>query len=128
MTAVAFVHGHTRRPVAWRAVADHLPPHWAVVAPDMYGVARVGAEPQDHRDAMVTQINRDLAQLQVLDPVVIVAEGVGAIPAVRYALEHPGRTAGVLLSGPRLHVGGGGRVQNEGRTSASSRGRYCLDP
>lgn len=106
MTAVAFVHGHTRRPVAWRGVSDHLPAHWAVVAPDLFTVARVGAEPKDHRDSMVTQINRDLAHLEVLDPAVIVAEGVGAIPAIRYALEHPGRTAGIFLSGPRLHVGG----------------------
>lgn len=106
MTAVAFVHGHTRLPVAWRAVADRLPPHWAVVAPDIYSVARIGGNSKDHRDAMVTQINRDLAHLNLLDPAVIVAEGVGAIPAIRYALEHPGRTAGIFLSSPRLHLTG----------------------
>lgn len=102
MSAIAFIHGHAHTPQVWRAVADHLPPAWAVVAPDLFAVARVGSSSEARREAMVVQINRDLALMGLAEPVVVVAEGLGAIPAIQYAAEHPGRVAGIFLSGPKL--------------------------
>ncbi len=104
MSAVAFIHGHAHTPEVWRAVADHLPPAWAVVAPDLFSVARVGFDAGAHRHAMAAQINRDLALMGLEEPVLVVSEGLGAIPAIHYALEHPGRVAGLFVSGPRLSL------------------------
>ncbi|MDK8602606.1 hypothetical protein QP858_09065 [Trueperella bernardiae] len=102
MTAVAFIHGHAHTPEVWRPVADHLPPAWAVVAPDLFAAARVGSDADAHRHDMAAHINRDLAMMGLEEPVIVVAEGLGAIPAIHYAVEHPGRVAGVFVSGPRL--------------------------
>lgn len=102
MSAIAFIHGHAHTPQVWRAVADHLPPAWAVVAPDLFAVACVGSSSEAHREAMVAQIDRDLALMGLTEPVVVVAEGLGAIPAIQYAAEHPGRVSGIFLSGPKL--------------------------
>ncbi|QTG75288.1 alpha/beta fold hydrolase [Trueperella pecoris] len=111
MNAVAFVHSHERTPGVWRAVADHLPPHWAVVAPDLFAAvcthdagARAGSDAAACRKAMLAQINRDLAMMGLTEPVLVVGEGTGAIAAIQYAAEHPGWVAGLFLSGPRLHV------------------------
>lgn len=131
MGAVAFLHGHQWEPLVWRNVADNLPAHWAVIAPDFFGVARgdVNGGASRVRDgdralplaaagvvipdmgspgagAMAAQINWDLSQVGIDEPVLLVAEGVGAIPAIAYAAQFPERTSGVLLSGPKLRVSG----------------------
>ncbi|VEI13076.1 alpha/beta fold hydrolase [Trueperella bialowiezensis] len=114
MTTVAFVHGHATSPQSWRDVADNRPAHWAVVAPNFFaraaggGVSGAGSPGVEGIPAgeLAAQINQDLAQLGIGEPVVVVAEGAGAIVAIRYALDFPERVGGLVVSGPRLYLRG----------------------
>ncbi|MFP7706548.1 hypothetical protein [Trueperella sp. LYQ141] len=94
MVAVVFAHGRIYGPMVWRAVADYLPPTWAVAAPFL-------AQSQP-----VQAIARDIAATGIDEPIYLVAEGLGAIPALEFADSGIHPVAGIFLSGPSLEISG----------------------
>ena len=96
MTTLVMLHDTRQLPEVWRNIADYVPVQWGVVAPELHDCESI--------EAMVEMIERDLAPLDVVDPLLFVAVGAGVIPAVAYCAAHPGKVKAIMLSGPKLAV------------------------
>lgn len=97
MTTLVFLHGPYFLPNVWRPVADFLPPNWGVAAPNL-GLASTITQ-------MCTLIDDDVAAIAPRgETVIVVAEGLAAIPAIRYAAARPERVAGVVLANPQISL------------------------
>lgn len=93
MTTVVFISSPGHDPFEWREVANYLPPAWAVAAPDLRECATMAD--------VVEEIGHDSSAVSN-EPIVLVAEGLGARAAVAFADEKAGRVEGILFSAPRL--------------------------
>lgn len=92
------LHGARQTPDVWRAVSDSFPSEWAVVAPQLHG--------RKNLDAMNAASVHDLGQVLMQPPIVVVATGTGAVPAIEFCARNlgSGDIAGLLLAEPQIAV------------------------
>ncbi|HWD84330.1 MAG TPA: lysophospholipase [Solirubrobacteraceae bacterium] len=117
---IAIVHGFGEHSGRYDHVADRLARDgWAVVALDHHGHGRSeGPRGRISFPEAVADIDRlvDLAvERRPGLPVVLLGHSMGGALALRYALAHPDRLSGLIVSGPLVQVEGRAAAQLLGR-------------
>lgn len=100
---VLCLHSNASHSGQWRGLMDQLSDRFRVVAVDSYGSGRTAEWPSDR----VIQLADEVALLQPLVdgaslPTYLVGHSYGAAVALKAALLHPGRFAGLALYEPTL--------------------------
>jgi len=101
---VLLLHGLVASGLYWGGAYDALADHHRLVVPDLLGFGRSprpasGYGPDDHAEAVITCLD----DLGVVEPVTIGAHSLGGLVALRLAVTHPERVAGVVAFGPPLY-------------------------
>lgn len=90
---IVLLHGFTQTGTSWSTVRRHLPAGWDVRSPDLPGHGDAGA-----RRAGLAATS-DLLAATLDRPAVVVGYSMGGRVALRLALDHPDRVAGLGLLG-----------------------------
>jgi 2-succinyl-6-hydroxy-2,4-cyclohexadiene-1-carboxylate synthase len=90
---IVLLHGFTQTGASWAPVREHLPAAWDVRTPDLPGHGTAGAVRAD----LIGTASRLAAELD--RPAVVVGYSMGGRVALRLALDHPDRVAGLGLLG-----------------------------
>lgn len=101
---VLLLHGLVGSGLYWGGAYDALAEHHRLVVPDLLGFGRsprpaTGYGPDDHAEAVITCLD----DLGVGEPVLVGAHSLGSLVALRLAVTHPERVAGVVAFGPPLY-------------------------
>ena len=91
---LVLLHGFTQTGVSWRPVVERLPSGLRILAPDLPGHGTAS----DLRLDLAASATR-LAQLIGDEPALVVGYSMGGRTALRLALDHPERVAGLVLVG-----------------------------
>jgi pimeloyl-ACP methyl ester carboxylesterase len=89
-----FLPGAGGSPMFWRPLGDLLPADWRKT---YLGWPGLGAQPHDPNVEGLDDLV-DLAEREIDGPVIIAAQSMGGIIAVRLALRHPDKVRGLVLT------------------------------
>src|SRR5215831_5155714 len=127
-------HGYGEHAQRYAHVAEHLVRHGAsVYAPDHLGHGRSEGERAlvDSVDDMVADLDavaRKAAADHPGQPLVLIGHSMGGLIATRYAQQHGGKLAALVLSAPAVQArhtgrdGGGGKGERRGTVGRSTAG------
>lgn len=98
---VALVHGFNGGKDGWLRYAEHVPPDWHLVVPDLPGHGESGVNPSTDYDPPALA-HTLLAWLDIVAPgrVHLAGSSLGGELATRVALDHPDRIASLALFNP----------------------------
>lgn len=96
---VVLLHGFTGSTRSWDAVREHLAPEFTVLAIDLPGHGRspAPADPAYYALGNAAELVARVLDRERLDRVLVVGYSMGGRTALRFALAHPSRCAGLVL-------------------------------
>ncbi len=118
--ALVFVHGWQGDHTVWRDVIEALGPHVHSLAADLRGSGESRAAGGPYRLERFAADLRGMIEELNLDPVVLVGHSMGATIALRFALDAPQATRGLVLIAPVPASGGGYSPKGEAYLRATA--------
>lgn len=118
--ALVFVHGWQGDRTVWRDVIAALGPRAHAIAVDLRGSGASNAAAGPYRLERFAADLRDLVEHLEVDPIVLVGHSMGATVALRFALDAPQTTRGLVLVAPVPASGGGYSPKGEAYLRATA--------
>jgi 3-oxoadipate enol-lactonase len=124
--ALLFVHGWQADNTVWREVIDALGPAVHTFAVDRRGNGESSASPGPYRLERYAEDLRDFVRARGLGPPVVVGHSMGATVALRFAVDTPQATRGLVLIAPVPASGGGYSEKGEAYLRATAGDRAAV--
>ena len=102
--AILLVHGSVVTRVIWRPQIQALSDRFRVIAPDLPGHGALAATPFTFDSAVETLVR--VIETEARGRALVVGLSLGGYVAIELARQHPGRVAGLVLSGCSLNFRG----------------------
>jgi len=96
---VVLLHGYTDSRRSWDLVLPHLPSRFRVFAISQRGHGMSSRPATGYLAADLSNDVRAFLDAQNIDRAVLVGHSMGSMVAQRFAIDHPGRLSGMLLTG-----------------------------
>ena len=109
---VVFLHGVTDSWRSFEPILPHLPAFLRAIAVSQRGHGGSDRPDDGYRPGVFAADVADLADALGLGPVVVVGHSMGSHNAQRFALDHPGRAAGLVLAGAFHRLAGNPAVED----------------
>lgn len=111
--ALVFVHGWQGDRAVWRDAIDALGTNVHTLAVDLRGSGESRTARGPYRLERFARDLRDLVAARELGPIVVIGHSMGATVALRFAVDAPQLTQGLILIGPVPASGGGYSTKGE---------------
>lgn len=118
--ALVFVHGWQADRSVWRAAIDALGRNVHTLAVDLRGNGESRTAPGPYRLERFASDLRDLVAARGLGRVVVIGHSMGATVALRFAVDAPELTQGLVLIAPVPASGGGYSAKGEAYLRATA--------
>lgn len=98
---ILYLHGLGQTPSAWSKTLAHLPQTHAPVCPDLASFLSLSNEPASY-DTMYRAFCQSCETFD--EPFALCGLSLGAVLALNYAVDHPGRVSAMVLAAPQYHM------------------------